>query len=306
MAARRDGRLSPVALAFSDIPGWDRDDHAAAWAAFCVTADLSGLAPVATDDAKAAFEALFEPVEIAAEGTAHFTGYYEPELQGAREKSARFAYPLYAKPGGIDPYKPWFTRADIVEGDLLAGLELVWLDSPIEAFLAQVQGSVRIRFEDGGSLRLGYDGKNGHPYRSIGKELVARGVAPVEEMTPDRIRQWGHESPGEVQALLNHNPSFVFFRVLDLPEESGPLGATGRPVSAGRSLAVDPDVVALGSPVWIDCPGFGQRLMVAQDIGSAIKGAGRGDIFTGSGPQAGRIAGAINTKGRMIALRRRA
>lgn len=295
-----------MALSFSDIPGWDRDDHAAAWAAFSMTADLFGLAPIETDDPKAAFEALFDPVEVAAEGDAHFTGYYEPELQGAREKSAGFAYPLYAKPAGIGSDTPWFTRAEIVAGDLLAGQELVWLDSPIEAFLAQVQGSLRVRFEDGSSLRLGYDGKNGQPYRSIGKELVARGVAPVAEMTPDRIRQWGREHPGEVQGLLNHNPSFVFFRVLDIPPQTGPLGAMGRPVSAGRSLAVDPEHVALGSPVWIDCPGFGQRLMVAQDVGSAINGAGRGDIFVGSGLDAGHIAGAINTKGRMIALRRRA
>ncbi|KFE35237.1 murein transglycosylase A [Thioclava atlantica] len=295
-----------MALAFSDIPGWDRDDHAAAWAAFCVTADLIGAKPEPAQDPRAAFEALFEPVEIAPAGAAHFTGYYEPELPGARERSARFSHPLYARPAGIGSNEPWFTRAEIVSGDLLAGQELVWLDSPIEAFLAQVQGSVRIRLEGGESLRLGFDGKNGHPYRSIGAELVRRGVAPADEMTPDLIRRWGAENPAAVQELLNHNPSFVFFKPLDLPEETGPLGATGRPVTPGRSLAVDPEIVPLGSPVWIDCPGFGARLMVAQDVGSAIRGAGRGDIFIGSGPEAGRVAGAINAKGRMIGMRRRA
>ncbi|WP_417806519.1 murein transglycosylase A [Thioclava sp.] len=295
-----------MALAFYNIPGWDRDDHAAAWAAFCVTADLFGLAPAETDNPRAAFETLFEPVEIAGENGAHFTGYYEPELAGARVKSKRFSYPLYANPGGIEPDQPWFSRAEISAGNLLTGHELVWVESAIEAFLAQVQGSVRIRLENGQTLRLGYDGKNGQPYRSIGAQLVAQGVAPVAQMTPERIREWCAANPDHVQELLNHNPSFVFFRKLDLPDALGPPGAMGRPVTPGRTLAVDPAIIPLGSPVWIDCPGFGVRLMVAQDIGSAIKGAGRGDIFLGSGADAGRLAGAINTKGRMIILQRRA
>ncbi|WP_246831994.1 MltA domain-containing protein [Thioclava sp. F36-7] len=295
-----------MALSFADIPGWTRDDHAAAWAAFCVTADLYGMDTAGLGDARAAFETYFTPYEIAPEAAAHFTGYYEPELPGAREKSDRFAWPLYAKPGELGSNSPWYSRAEIAAGDLLAGHELVWLESPIEAYLAQVQGSLRVRLEDGGSLRLGFDGKNGHPYRSIGKELIARGAAPAEEMTPEFIRRWAAENPEQLQGLLDHNPSFVFFRVLDIPGDTGPLGAMGRPVSAGRSLAVDPEVVPLGSPVWIDCPGFGQRLMVAQDVGSAIKGAGRGDLFIGTGDGAGRIAGAINAKGRMIGLRRRA
>ncbi|WP_295530858.1 MltA domain-containing protein [uncultured Thioclava sp.] len=295
-----------MASKLHNLPGWDRDDHAAAWAAFCITADLFGFAPVQTDDPRAAFETLFEPVEIDGENGAHFTGYYEPELTGARMKSARFTHALYANPGGIEPDQPWFSRADIAAGDLLAGHELVWVEDAIEAFLAQVQGSVRIKLDDGQSLRLGYDGKNGHPYRSIGAQLVAQGVAPVAEMTPDRIRDWCKAHPEQVQDLLNHNPSFVFFRTLDLPDDMGPPGAMGRPVTPGRTLAVDPEIVPLGSPVWIDCPGFGARLMVAQDIGSAIKGTGRGDIFIGSGLQAGERAGAINTLGRMVVLRRRA
>ncbi|KEP70335.1 murein transglycosylase [Thioclava dalianensis] len=294
-----------MSLRFAEIPGWVRDDHAAAWAAFCVKADLKGDAPALLDDPRAAFEALFEPVPIGAPKTAHFTGYYEPELAGSLQKTQEFSHALYANPGTIEPDRPWHSRAEIAAGDLLAGSELVWVESAIEAFLAQVQGSVRIRLTQGGTMRLGYAGKNGHPYRSIGQELVARGVASASEITPARIRQWCADNPARVQDLLNHNPSFVFFQSLDLPEEMGPLGAMGRPVTPGRTLAVDPEVIALGSPVWIDCPGFGARLMIAQDVGSAIKGAGRGDIFIGSGPEAGRIAGAINTQGRMIVLRRR-
>ncbi len=290
-------------LGWTDIPQWDADDHAAAWAAFAIGAPHPNAPRLNAKGAKLAFEIGFEPVEVTPAGDARFTAYYEPELAAAPSRSAAFPAALYAMPPDLPA--PWVPRADIVAGDLLAGHEIAYVQSPIEAFLAQVQGSVRLRMQDGVVLRLGYAGKNGQPYASIGRELVRRGVAPAAQMTPDAIRIWCAENPDLVADLLNTNPSFVFFRVLDLPSGTGPLGAMGLPVTPGRSLAVDPDVIALGSPVWIDCPGFGARLMVAQDVGSAIKGAGRGDIFVGSGPEAGRRAGAINTTGRMIWLRRR-
>lgn len=291
-------------LSWTEIEGWKTDDHAAALAAFRVTADLFGMAVEDGADPRGFFEAHFEPVELSA-SEAHFTGYYEPEVPGALAPSDRFAHALYAFPAGIEPETPWFTRAEIVAGDKLAGLELVYLESAIEAFLAQVQGSIRVRLGDGTSLRLGFAGKNGHPYRSIGKELVARGVAPAARMTPEVIRDWCAHHPEAVQTLLNTNPSFVFFRPLDLPEEAGPIGAMARSVTPGRSLAVDPEIVPLGSPVWIAAPSIGARLVIAQDIGSAIRGPGRGDLFLGSGAEAGRTAGALNERGRMIILRRR-
>lgn len=292
-------------LGWLDLPGWETDDHGAAWAAFAQTADVFGLDGNASQNPREAFESLFEPEEIAPAGTAHFTAYYEPELAASLAPSARFAHALYAVPKGWAEGEIWHDRAEIGSKNLLAGREIAYVESAIEAFLAQVQGSVRLRLAEGGTLRLGYAGKNGHPYRSIGAELVRRAVASAAEMTPARIRQWCAENPAQVAGLLAHNPSFVFFRALDLPEASGPLGAMGRPVTPGRSLAVDPDIVPLGGPVWIECPGFGARLMIAQDIGSAIKGVGRGDIFIGSGDEAGQIAGAINTHGRMVVLRRR-
>lgn len=303
-------------LDWSEIPGWEQDDHAAAWAAFAITAHLTGqadangragagfgAAPPSSPEARRWFEQNFAAYEVAAPGGVHFTGYYEPELAAATRPSARFPVPLHALPAGLPAL--WHPRAVIGAQDLLAGHEIAYVENAIEAFLAQVQGSVRLRLDDGRVMRLGYAGKNGQPYRSIGAELVRRGVAPAAEMTPDRIRQWCRDNPDLVQGLLNHNPSYVFFRQLDLPEGTGPLGATGTPVRAGRSLAVDPAVVALGLPVWIDCPGFGRRLMVAQDTGSAIRGVGRGDIFLGSGTDAGRRAGAINHRGRMVVLRER-
>ncbi|HEY0214213.1 MAG TPA: MltA domain-containing protein [Paenirhodobacter sp.] len=285
-------------LGWSDIPQWDADDHAAAWAAFAIDAPRLN-----AKGARLAFEIGFEAFEVTPPGTARFTGYYEPELAASPIRTDDFPAPLYAMPPGLP--SPWLPRADIIAGDLLAGYEIAYVSSRIEAFLAQVQGSVRLRMTDGSVWRLGYAGKNGQPYASIGRELVRRGVALADQMTPDAIRIWCAENPDLVTGLLNTNPSFVFFRVLDLPPETGPIGSMGLPVTARRSLAVDPAVIPLGAPVWIDCPGFGARLMVAQDTGSAIKGAGRGDIFIGSGADAGRIAGGINTAGRMIWLRRR-
>lgn len=287
------------ALRWSDLPGWHRDDHAAAWAAFSMPGAPSADPPA---DPRAWFEARFDPVEVAPAGQAHFTGYYEPELPGARARSARFCAPLHAPPPDLDPETPWHDRATILHGDLLAGHELVWLESPLEAFLAQVQGSLRVRLQEGGTLRLGYAGRNGRPYRSIGAELVRRGVAPPEGMSIAVIRRWCADNPGAVAELLNTNPSFVFFRECDLPEGQGPIGAQGVALSVLRSLAVDPGIVPLGTPVWIDCPGLSPRLMVAQDTGSAIRGAGRGDIFFGSGDAAGLAAGAMNARGRMVAL----
>lgn len=291
-------------LAWNEIAGWARDDHAAARAAFDVSADLAGFSDLSrAQEARYFFEEAFEPVEVCTPGTAHFTGYYEPELAGSRVRCAAFTAPLHSTPTDLSPDHPWHTRAEIVAGDLLAGQEIAFVESPIEAFLAQVQGSVRIRLVEGGVLRLGFAAKNGHPYRSIGAELLRRGESAP--LTPDAIRAWCAAHPDQVQSLLNLNASYVFFRTLDTPEHVGPMGAMGRPVTPGRSLAVDPEVIPLGSPVWIEVPGFGARLMVAQDIGSAIKGPGRGDIFFGSGPEAGRAAGAMNAHGRMIWLRRR-
>ena len=287
---------------FCDLPGWAEDDHAAALAAFCVTRDLWSEAPQTPIGgvAKAFFEAHFHPAAIAT--PARLTGYYEPAVPGAQAPSARFAHPLYAAPAGLAPGKPWLTRAEIAATGALAGLELVWLETAIEAFLAQVQGSVRVMLEGGGSLRLGFAGKNGHPYRSIGAALIHRGAIEAGQMSAQAIRDWCAAHPAQVADLLNENPSFVFFRPLDLPEGTGPQGAMGRPLTALRSLAVDPAHVPLGAPVWVACPGLPPRLMIAQDTGSAIRGAGRGDIFFGTGAAAGARAGALNAMGQIRVL----
>ena len=283
----------------SALAGWDHDDLAAALAAFVVTA---GRAMSPAGSARTFFETGFL---LGAPRPAFLTGYYEPELVGARARDARFRFPLYRPPAGLRPdAAPWHSRAEIGAGNLLAGHELVWLDSPVEAFLAQVQGSVRIRFKDGTDLRLGHGGLNGHPYRSIGQELVRQGAIAAGAISAQAIRDWCAANPGRVPALLDHNPSFAFFRILDLPPDSGPLGSAGVGLTAWRSLAVDPAHLPFGTPVWVegaDSTGQG-RLMIAQDTGSAIRGPGRADIFCGSGAAAGRIAGAMRTSGRLTPL----
>jgi peptidoglycan lytic transglycosylase A len=302
-------------LDWADLNGWAKDDHAAAlsvfletcgdihdghWSAVCKLAARSG-------DARSFFETHFRPVLIADDEKPLFTGYYEPELPGSRTKSDRFRYPLHRRPDEVDGSNPWLTRQEIETTGALEGrgLEIVWLEDPVDKFFLQVQGSGRVRLLEGGNMRVGFGGKNGHPYRSVGKELVRRGIFKAHEVSAQTIRRWVRQNPGLGPELLWHNPSYVFFReITRLAPDKGPLGAMNRSVTAGRSLAVDPDFVPLGAPVWLEKDGKFpiRRLMVAQDTGSAIKGPQRGDIFFGSGPEAGQIAGRIRDPGRMIVL----
>lgn len=287
-------------LAFRALSGWAAEDHGAALAAYGRSVHaLAREWPRPDGSAPRVFlETRFTPVLIGAD--ALVTGYYEPEVDGAPARDDRFRYPLHARPTTL-PEGPWSSRAEIVAGDLLAGLELVWLDSAIEAFLAQVQGSVRVRLPDGTLRRYGFAGRNGHPYRSIGAELIRRGETVGAAMSTQAIRDWCARNPEAVAGLLNHNPSYVFFRPLDLPEDAGPLGSMGLPLSPGRSVAVDPGHVPLGAPVWLEA-GAMRVLAVAQDTGSAIRGAGCADLFCGSGPAAGERAGAMRSSGRLVAL----
>lgn len=301
-------------LRFTDLDGWEADDHSAALAVFRETCDLmtapdwAPLCRLAADvtDARAFFEMFFQPV-LTGTPPALFTGYYEPELQGSTVRTPRFAWPVYARPPEFDGKGIWHSREDIERRGLLRGrgLELAWLEDPVEVFFLQVQGSGRIRLQDGRVIRLGFAAKNNHPYRSIGAELIRRGVMDQHAVSAQRIKAWVRRNQAEGIRLLRHNPSFVFFRKLaDLSPEHGPIGAMGRSVTAMRSLAVDPDFVPLGAPVWLEKDGAAplRRLMVAQDTGTAIKGAQRADIFYGSGAAAGEAAGRVKDSGRMIVL----
>jgi membrane-bound lytic murein transglycosylase A len=301
-------------LSFADQNGWEQDDHASALSVFRVTCrDLQGpdwgplcaLADTAPNP-RSFFELFFRPVLIGGTAPALFTGYYEPELQGARSPSARYRYPVYRTPPEARE-GPWATRRDIDEGGLLAGrgLEIAWVDDPVDLFFLHIQGSGRIRLTDGATIRVGYDGRNGQPYRSIGQELIRRGVYEPHQVSAQVIRNWVRRNPAQGRELLFHNPSYIFFREVHLPDPGlGPLGAMNRSITPLRSIAVDPAHTPLGAPVWIEKDGAGpmRRLMIAQDTGGAIKGAQRADIFFGFGDGAGLAAGQIRDPGRMIVL----
>mgnify|MGYP001237388092 CR=1 FL=1 len=304
-------------LDFESLDGWPEDNHRAALTAFLETCDkldapdwqpicrLAADAGASDASAKAFFELMFKPVLI---GTppALFTGYYEPELDGSPIRTPRFAYPIYARPPELQDGQVYYDRAAIEAGALRGrGLEIAWLDDPVEAFFLQIQGSGRIRMTDGRVIRVGYAGRNGHAYRSVGKEMIARGMRTPDQVSAQDIRHYVRGNPTAGNALLNTNPSYVFFRKIgDLPADKGPIGAMGRSITAMRSVAIDPSFTPLGVPVWIEKTGDNpiRSLMVAQDTGGAIKGAQRADIFYGTGAAAGDAAGTIKDGGRMILL----
>jgi membrane-bound lytic murein transglycosylase A len=291
------------------------------------------------------FTRFFRPYRVAlgARTSGLFTGYYEPQLQGARDSSARFSEPLHRRPpdlvrvpverflpavkgetifgrvkdGVLVPYP---TRAEIANGALAGtGAVLAWVDSRIDKFFLQIQGSGRVVLADSSVLRVGYAAQNGRPYRAIGRDLIAMGAVPREQMSMQAIRAWLRTHPQQADSLMNQNPSYVFFRTLDIDPALGPLGAQGVPLTPERSLAVDPRSVPFGTPLWVDtrrpatadeAPGpvadtatvpF-RQLMVAQDTGGAIRGAIRGDVFWGAGARARSIAGRMQSPGTVTVL----
>ena len=301
---------------WSELNGWPEDDADAALAVFRETCpdmprdDWGALCALAFDvedgGARGYFEALFRPVLIEDGRDGLFTGYFEPEIDGALAPGGRYLHPIYRRPPDLPLGGPSLTRQQIADGALDGrGLEIAWLDDPVEAFFLQIQGSGRIRLPDGGVIRVGYGGNNGHAYRSVGQEMVRRDLVEPGQATAEVIRSWVRLNPEDGAALLNHNPSFTFFReVGEVPAEAGPLGAMNRSITALRTVAVDPAIVPLGAPVWIETEGEvpRRRLMVAQDTGSAIRGAQRADIFVGTGREAGREAGRIRDGGRMMVV----
>lgn len=240
--------------------------------------------------------------ESSAEGT--FTGYYEPILRGSRTRKGVYQTPLYRLPGKSVNYK--IPRSQIVKGALKGkGLELVWVDDPAAAFFIQIQGSGRVRLENGQEMRLGYAGQNGYPYFPIGKELLDRGALRKGQVNMHTIRKWLKDHPSQAESVMSKNQSYVFFKETSGP---GPIGSHGVPLTPKRSMAVDRQFISLGSPVWLDAQAAQpdhprlQRLMMAQDTGGAIKGVVRGDFFWGHGVEAATAAGLMNSKGQLYLL----
>lgn len=304
-------------LEFEALEGWAGDAHAEALSVFLTTCDaleapdwqplcaLAADVPATDAAARAFFELFFRPVVI---GTppALFTGYYEPELHGSLTRTPRYVYPIYRRPPELVEGQVYHSRAAIEAGAIRGrGLELAWLEDPVEVYFLQVQGSGRIRLPDGRVMRVGYAGRNGHAYKSVGQEMIRRGSHRPEDVSAGEIRSWVRRMGDAGRAFLNHNPSYIFFRKLDdLPSNAGPIGAMGRSITPLRSVAIDPAFVPLGAPVWVEKDGAVpiRRLMVAQDTGGAIKGEQRADIYFGTGDAAGEAAGRIKDGGRLIQL----
>lgn len=251
----------------------------------------------------------FSPYRVASASNGErglFTGYFEPGLQGARRKSGRFNVPLYRRPPELGAMRRIATRHEIANGALAGrGLELVWVDSVVDAFFLHVQGSGRVTLRDGTVMRVGFAGRNGHPYSSIGRILIDRGVLSAEDVSMQSIRRWLLAHPDEARPVMAANASYVFFREL---EGDGPVGSQGVALTPGRSLAVDRRFMPLGAPVWLDTSDPLdtakplQRLMVTQDTGSAIRGPVRGDVFWGHGDLAAHRAGQMKQSGRYFLL----
>jgi membrane-bound lytic murein transglycosylase A len=364
-AGQKNATPTYRAVGFGALPGWQQDDAAAALAAFqrscvrlkamapgaaigpygkaadwqsaCVAANTQNPASQDAAGARSFFEANFVPVQVRAGRNPDglFTGYYEPELKGARLRTGEFQTPLLARPPDLvsvdlGQFRPTWrgqrVAGKVSDGKLVPYADrrqiesefasasplrkpLLFVDDPVDAFFMEIQGSGRIRFADGSVTRLTFDGQNGFPYTAIGKVLITRGALPKERATMQGIRSWLAQNPGEAVGVMNENASYIFFREAPIADPAlGPPGAETVPLTPGRSLAVDLAIHGMGMPVYVateppapGAPPF-THLMIAQDTGGAIVGAVRGDVFFGSGPQAGEQAGGMKAKGQMFVL----
>ncbi|HKJ71503.1 MAG TPA: murein transglycosylase A [Gammaproteobacteria bacterium] len=312
-------------------------DQREPWRSLCNEAELY---PDPTDaEARAFLRCRFVPRPVGDGAGGHrglITGYYEPLLHGSRQRTDRYRYPLYTPPpdlvhvdlgdrfptlagervrGRYTPQGrvvPYYTRAEIEGPDQpLAGNELLWVDDPVDRFFLHVQGSGRVRLPDGEVLAVDYADQNGRRYHSIGRVLVNRGVMSRDEVTLPSLRAWLEAHPDRRREIFDANPSYVFFHLRDARRPE-PIGTLGVPLTPRRSLAVDPDHIPLGLPVWLATrlpapdhsdrePTF-RRLVFAQDTGGAIQGAVRGDLFAGQGVPAEWLAGRMKQQGRLFVL----
>jgi membrane-bound lytic murein transglycosylase A len=288
--------------------------------------------------AKAFFEEHFIPLRISrlGEGEGFVTGYYEPILDGSRTQTDVYNVPVYRRPSNLFvrgakqssaglPNKgqvfrkigrrklvPYYDRGEIEDGVIAGrGLEICWLKDQTDLLFAQIQGSARIRFEDGSTLRLNYDAHNGYSYTPVGRILIDRGIIPKEQMSMQKIREWMEQNPDGANELRRQNRSYVFFREVQLSDKDEAIGAQGVPLTPGRSIAVDKALHVYGTPFFIEgeLPIESEqsktpfrRLMIAQDTGSAIVGPARADLYFGAGADAGKVSGRLRHSMRFVML----
>lgn len=341
-----------VRVDFSDLPGFSSDNIDAAFETFlrsCEKGDNDGslanaclMALAARSDRQPGrihdfFTDTFQPYRIEPKtGKGLVTAYYEPVVAGSRTPTSRFATPLFPlpddfvqiteanKPKKWDEDLSWGrqsgqsivpapTRAEIDDGALADAISpLIYVENPVEAFYIHIQGSTRVVLPDGSKVRIGFAGKNGHPYSSVGRVMQKRGIKPPGGFSMDGMRAFFGDNPDLARELMQENHSFIFFREIpDLAAELGPIGGEGIPLTAGRSIAVDTDYHHYGTPIFIDAmpqigsnraPSLFQHLMIAQDTGSAIQGPARADLFWGTGDNAGSMAGGIKASGTFYVL----
>ena len=327
--AQRQAKSRWIAVAWADLPGFGEDALDEAWAAWIRSCERPGAAFVRlcpeVRELSLASEAeqrewmlrRLQPYRVEShagpvEGL--LTGYFEPVMQASRVPLAGYQVPLYRAPAGLAARKPWFTRQEIdtlpEARDALRGLEIAWLADPIDALVLQIQGSGRLRMADSDgsqrTVRLAYAATNDQPYASVGRWLIDQGL--VRDASWPAIKAWAAQNQHRVNEMLWSNPRTVFFREEPLSELDagiGPRGAQGVALTPGRSIAVDRDSIPYGTPVWMVSKGPAialQRLVLAQDTGSAITGAVRADYFTGWGTQAGELAGRLKQPLQLWAL----
>jgi membrane-bound lytic murein transglycosylase A len=355
------GQYAP--LAWSQISGWNDDDHLAAYNAFRVSckpiaaqtkpsADPKALGTSLRDPcriakaldltegarAKAFFEEHFLPLRISrlGEGEGFVTGYYEPVIDGSRTPTDVYNVPVYRRPSNLFvrgtnqssnglPNKgqvfrkigrrklvPYYDRAEIEDGKIAGrGLEICWLKNQTDLLFSQIQGSARVKLEDGSTLRINYDAHNGYPYTPVGRILIDRGIIPREQMSMQKIREWMEQNPDGANELRRQNRSYIFFREVQLSDKDEAVGAQGVPLTPGRSIAVDKSLHVYGTPFFIEgeLPIESEqsktpfhRLMIAQDTGSAIVGPARADLYFGAGVDAGKLSGRLRHNMRFVIL----
>ncbi|MGY3497741.1 membrane-bound lytic murein transglycosylase A [Bradyrhizobium sp. USDA 4502] len=288
--------------------------------------------------AKDFFEQNFVPLRISrlGEDAGFVTGYYEPVLDGSRTQTDVYNVPVYRRPsnlfvrgktqnsvglpnGGAVYRKigrrklvPYYDRGQIEDGAIAGrGLEICWLKSQTDLLFAQIQGSARIKLEDGTTLRINYDAHNGYPYTPVGRVLIDRGIIPKDQMSMQKIREWMEQNPDGAKDLRRQNRSYVFFREVPLSDKDEAVGAQGVPLTPGRSIAVDKALHVYGTPFFIagELPIESEqsktpfhRLMIAQDTGSAIVGPARADLYFGAGAEAGKVSGRLRHNMQFVML----
>jgi len=317
---------------WQSLPGWQEDELTQAWPAWLKSCEAlrkrnseidwrsvcAQANSVSGRDGKAIrqyFEANFQVYEVRNSATGNefglITGYYEPVMNGSQTRTSTYTVPLYGLPNAWKGSKPnpAPTRAELMRSGVLKGSELAWVQDPVAAAFMQIQGSGKIRLEDGRVLRLGYAGTNDQPFKSFAQWLLDRKEITRGEATMQGISAWAKRNPSRIEEMLNANPRFVFFRELpsNVSADLGPNGALGVPLTAERSIAIDLKAMPLGAPVFLSTTKplsskVLQKLVIAQDTGKAIVGGVRADYYWGTGDAAGELAGRMKQDGKMWLL----